>query len=106
MQHQQPGKGITRAHSSLQEREATKRRNACTTAEVKDKLLKLYDDVFAHEGYGQIQVDMRILRRGQKEVILRCGKEYRYVVDFPGQSLQHEQDASGRTRKEVIAPGR
>jgi len=45
------------------------------------KLVALYRDVFDHDGYGDIRVEIRILRRGQKEVILHCGKQYRFVVD-------------------------
>lgn len=56
---------------------------ADSNGEVKTKLAVLYDDLFSHEGYGHIEVDIKILRRGQKEVIIRCGKEYRFVVDFP-----------------------
>lgn len=51
--------------------------------EVLDKLFSLYGDAFEHEGFAEIRVEMRILRRGQKEVILHCGKQYRYVVDCP-----------------------
>lgn len=51
--------------------------------EIKEKLSSLYDEIFLHDGYGRIEVDIKILRRGQKEVILRCGKEYRFVVDYP-----------------------
>ncbi|MCK5228850.1 MAG: hypothetical protein KAR13_01200 [Desulfobulbaceae bacterium] len=54
-----------------------------SNSEIKKKLAALYDELFRHEGYGRIEVDMKILRRGQKEVVLRCGKEYRFVVDFP-----------------------
>ncbi|MCD4779519.1 MAG: hypothetical protein K8S27_03075 [Candidatus Omnitrophica bacterium] len=57
-------------------------RKKSTNAEVKLKLIELYDDVFNHSGYGDITVEIRILKRGQKEVILRCGKQYRFVVDF------------------------
>jgi len=73
---------------------------APTNAHVKAKLLELYDDVFTHDGYGQIQVDMRILRRGQKEVILRYGKEYRFVLDFPDPVLSRDgcPDAGPRSR--------
>jgi len=53
-----------------------------TNKEVKSKLLELYDEVFRHNGYGEIEVDVRILKRGQKEVIIHCGKQYRFVVDF------------------------
>ena len=46
------------------------------------KFTELYSDVFDHDGYGDIRVEVRLLSRGQKEVILHCGKQYRYVVDF------------------------
>ncbi len=54
--------------------------------EIREKLVALYDEIFSHDGYGRLEVDIRILRRGQKEVILRCGKEYRFVVDFPAKA--------------------
>lgn len=50
---------------------------------IKEKLLELVDDVLAHDGYGDIRVEVRILKRRQKEVILHCGKQYRYVIDSP-----------------------
>ncbi len=46
------------------------------------KLNDLYNEAFAHDGFAEIKVEIRILRRGQKEVILHCGKQYRYVVDY------------------------
>lgn len=46
------------------------------------KLNELYNEAFAHDGFAEIKVEIRILRRGQKEVILHCGKQYRYVVDY------------------------
>lgn len=51
-------------------------------AALKARLLSLLDDVLAHDGYGSINVDVRLLKKGQKEVIVDCGKQYRYVVDF------------------------
>ncbi|WP_459924093.1 hypothetical protein [Desulfatiferula olefinivorans] len=50
---------------------------------VMDKLFGLYRDLFYHDGYGTIRVEMRYLKRGQKEILLICGKEYRFVVDAP-----------------------
>lgn len=46
------------------------------------RLHDLLDDVLRHDGYGAIRIDVRLLKKGQKEVILDCGKQYRYVVDF------------------------
>ena len=37
--------------------------------------------MFSHDGYGNFSVSVRILKRGQKEVIIDCGKQYRYVLD-------------------------
>lgn len=54
-----------------------------TNVDVKTRFNELYDELFRHDGYGRIEVELKILRRGQKEVILRCGKEYRFVIDFP-----------------------
>jgi hypothetical protein len=45
------------------------------------KLTDLYLEAFGHDGFAEIRVEMRILRRGQKEIILHCGKQYRFVVD-------------------------
>lgn len=50
---------------------------------VKSKLLELFDDVLEHDGFGEIKVEMKILKRQQKEVILHCGKQYRFVIDNP-----------------------
>lgn len=53
------------------------------TDPVKNKLLELFDDVLSHDGFGDIRVEVRILKRKQKEVIIHCGKQYRFVVDAP-----------------------
>jgi hypothetical protein len=50
--------------------------------QVLSKLNELYREAFAHDGFAEIRVEIRILRRGQKEVILHCGKQYRFVVDY------------------------
>lgn len=54
-----------------------------TPQPVKAKLMELVDEVLAHDGFGDIRVEVRILKRHQKEVILHCGKQYRYVIDTP-----------------------
>jgi hypothetical protein len=51
--------------------------------EIKNKLHELYAELFRHDGYGDLRLEIRILRRGQKEVIISCGKQYRYVIPFP-----------------------
>lgn len=50
---------------------------------VLDRIETLYRTLFQHDGFGEMRIEMRFLKRGQKEVIIHCGKQYRYVVDFP-----------------------
>lgn len=52
-----------------------------TDQALKARLLSLLDDVLMHDGFGSIRVDVRLLKKGQKEVILDCGKQYRFVID-------------------------
>ncbi|WP_295008046.1 hypothetical protein [uncultured Dechloromonas sp.] len=62
-----------------------------SNATVLSKLNELYREAFAHDGFAELKVEFRILRRGQKEVILHCGKQYRYVIDYrPGNPLDWE----------------
>jgi hypothetical protein len=61
-----------------------------THENVVQKLIDLYHMLVCHNGFGEMSVDIRILKRGQKEVIVRCGKQYRFVVDTPGQGVEHE----------------
>jgi hypothetical protein len=51
---------------------------------LRGRVTTLLDELLAHDGFGALRVEVRILRRGQKEVIVDCGKQYRYVVDTPG----------------------
>jgi hypothetical protein len=52
-------------------------------AVVRSKIESLLDSLLRHDGFGEMRVEVRILKRGQREVILHCGKQYRYVVDAP-----------------------
>jgi hypothetical protein len=54
-------------------------------AAVKQKLVEVYQDLFEHDGFGNFQVEIKILKRQQKEIIIDCGKQYRYVVDYKAQ---------------------
>ena len=47
---------------------------------LKSKLMDLIDEVLAHDGFSDIRIEVKILKRGQKEVILHCGKQYRFIV--------------------------
>ena len=50
-------------------------------ARVKHQLLRSFDYLFAFDGAGHMEVDLKLLKRGQKEVIIRCGRSYRFVLD-------------------------
>lgn len=52
--------------------------------EVKSRLSALYDELMTHDGFAEMRVEIRLLKRGQKEVILHCGRQYRFVIDCPG----------------------
>ena len=53
-------------------------------AEVKSRLSALYDELITHDGFAEMRVEIRLLKRGQKEVILHCGRQYRFVIESPG----------------------
>lgn len=57
-----------------------------------DQLKRLYTELFWHDGYGELSLEMRFLKRGQKEIIIHCGKDYRYVVDYPGERALPSDD--------------
>ena len=57
-------------------------KNISINKKVKNMLLELYDEAFAHNGYGEMNVEIGILHRGQKEIIIHCGRQYRFVVDY------------------------
>lgn len=44
------------------------------------KIEDLYQMLFAHSGYGEMSIEIRYLRKHEKEVLIRCGKQYRFVV--------------------------
>lgn len=53
-----------------------------TVKKLKARLNTLLDEYLLHDGWGHLEMDMRILARHQKEVVIRAGREYRFVVDF------------------------
>ena len=55
---------------------------------VKTRINALYDMLVEHDGYGEMRIDFKILKKGQKEIIIHCGKQYRYVVDSSGRGLE------------------
>jgi hypothetical protein len=67
-----------------------------TNEQVLTRIRRLYEMIFRHDGFGEMRIEVRILKRRQKEVIIHCGKQYRYVVDFdPQGSTDTGEPASG-----------
>lgn len=46
------------------------------------QIQQLYHALFRHDGFSEMKIEMRFLKKGQKEIIIYCGKQYRYVVDW------------------------
>lgn len=69
---------------------------------VLEKLLELYAELFEHDGYGDIKIEMKILRRGQKEIILHCGKQHRFVVDC-SQAMVDESPIKAWLKRDLLA---
>jgi hypothetical protein len=44
------------------------------------RIQSLYAMLFEHSGYGEMQIEIRYLRKHEKEVVIKCGKQYRFVV--------------------------
>ena len=57
---------------------------------VKERINALYNMLAEHDGYGEMHIDFKILKKGQKEIIVHCGKQYRYVVDQSMRCLKNE----------------
>ncbi len=49
---------------------------------VLEKVEELYRELYAHDGYGTLSMEIKFLKRGQKEVVINCGKEFRFVLDY------------------------
>jgi len=50
---------------------------------IQQHIAQIFEELLKHDGYGEFKVELRILKRGQKEVLVHYGKQYRYVLDFP-----------------------
>lgn len=51
--------------------------------QVARQILTLFEDALNHDGHAELKIDIRFLRRGQKEVVVHAGKQYRFVLDYP-----------------------
>lgn len=66
------------------------------------QFVDLYCDLFNHDGFGELRVEMKILRRGQKEIIIYCGKQYRYVLSCD-QALAKESAFKHLLKRDLLA---
>lgn len=69
-------------------------KNKSDIEQAKIQLLKSFDYIMNFSGFGHLEVDIRILKRGQKEILIRCGREHRLVLDFPDQDKVSPGSAS------------
>ena len=46
------------------------------------RLLASFDYLLSHNGSGHLEVNTKILKRGQKEVTIQCCRSHRFVVDI------------------------
>ena len=48
------------------------------------RLMNSFDYLLSHNGSGHLEVNTKILKRGQKEVTIQCSRCHRFVVDMEG----------------------
>ncbi len=48
----------------------------------KARLLNSFDYLLSHNGSGHLEVNTKILKRGQKEITISCSGCHRFVVDI------------------------
>lgn len=66
--------------------------NSVTELEkAKNRLLACFDYLYEHGGLGRLEVDIKILQRGQLEALIRCGRGYRFVLDAPSNNNQENK---------------
>ena len=51
-------------------------------AKAKARLLNSFDYILNHNGSGHLEVNTKILKRGQKEITIQCSRCHRFVVDM------------------------
>lgn len=67
----------------------------------------LYKMLFAHSGYGEMSLEIRFLRKHEKEVLIKCGKQYRFIVpcDCPTSETGPCSESAGRVALEMGKKG-
>ena len=46
------------------------------------RLLASFDHLLSHNGSGHLEVNTKILKRGQREVTIQCSRCHRFIVDI------------------------
>jgi hypothetical protein len=64
---------------------------------VLERILALYAMLFEHGGYGDMSIEIRYLRKSEKEVLVKCGKQYRFVVPADASPPRCWWKATGET---------
>ncbi len=75
------------------------------------RIQSLYKMLFEHSGYGEMSIEIRFLRKHEKEVLVKCGKHYRFVVpcdcsaseDRPCHDLVASKTADEKNRADVAS---
>ncbi len=63
---------------------------------VMNKVIELYQELASHDGYGDMEVKIRLTQGKTRAVIIRCGKEYKFEIDS-------QADASFRHCYKVVS---
>ncbi len=63
---------------------------------LKTRMNALLDEYLLHDGWGHLEMDMKILTRHQKEVVIRAGREYRFLVDFQNETQSENAAPLGK----------
>ncbi|MBQ9502612.1 MAG: hypothetical protein IJU70_10690 [Lentisphaeria bacterium] len=48
----------------------------------RERLLNSFDYLLSHNGSGHMEVNTKILKRGQKEITIQCSRCHRFIVDM------------------------
>ena len=80
--------------------------NSSTNQEVLEKFSELYLELFEHDGYGDVRVELKFKNAGQKEVIIHCGRQYRFFVDFKNvRNTRRELNRDSQKVPEAVTNG-
>ena len=65
----------------LSKSEASDPSKDCDISHVESVLLKSFRFLMAHNGGGKMDVNIKLIKHGRKEVTVTCGKVYRFVIN-------------------------